>query len=199
MKIIIMMITAALVAVGNLSAAPEIGKAAPDFTAVDSNGKTHKLSDYKGKFVVLEWLNLGCPFVRKHYESHNMQNLQKQYTDKGVVWLSIVSSAPGKQGNLTPEETNKRKQQEGSNATVILLDEKGIVGRLYDAKTTPDMFVINPAGVLLYSGAIDDKKSTDVADIPTSKNYVKAALDEALAGKPVSQAQTASYGCSVKY
>ncbi|MEO8206075.1 MAG: thioredoxin family protein [Chthoniobacterales bacterium] len=199
MKPIILMMSLVAVAMGNMNAAPEIGKAAPDFTAVDSTGKSHKLSDFKGKFVVLEWLNHGCPFVKKHYESHNMQNLQKQYTDKGVVWLSIVSSAPGKQGNMTPDETNKKKQEVGSAATAILLDEKGEVGKLYEAKTTPEMFVINPQGILVYAGAIDEKKSTDAADIPTSKNYVKAALDEAQAGKSVTHSLTPSYGCSVKY
>lgn len=195
------LITTALFALGlaSLQAAPEVGKPAPDFTAKDSNGKEHKLSDYKGKFVVLEWLNHGCPFVVKHYSSGNMQNLQKEYTDKGVVWLSIVSSAPGAQGHMSPEETNKKKEEVNSSATAIIIDEEGTVGRLYDAKTTPEMFIINPDGVLIYAGAIDDKKSTDPADIATSKNYVKAALDEAMAGKEVSTPKTKSYGCSVKY
>lgn len=195
------LITTALFVLGlaSLQAAPEVGKPAPDFTAKDSNGKEHKLSDYKGKFVVLEWLNHGCPFVVKHYSSGNMQNLQKEYTDKGVVWLSIVSSAPGAQGHMSPEETNKKKEEVNSSATAIIIDEEGTVGRLYDAKTTPEMFIINPDGVLIYAGAIDDKKSTDPADIATSKNYVKAALDEAMAGKEVSTPKTKSYGCSVKY
>ena len=188
-----------LVATGTAVAAPQVGQPAPEFTLTDSNGQSHKLSDFKGKFVVLEWLNHGCPFVVKHYESGNMQNLQKEYTGKDVVWLSIVSSAPGKQGHMNPEETNKAKAEKGSAATAVLLDEDGTVGKLYDAKVTPELYVINPAGVLVYAGAIDDKKSTDPADVAGAKNYVKQALDEAMAGKPVSEPSTTAYGCSVKY
>ena len=188
-----------LVATGTAVAAPQVGQPAPEFTLTDSNGQSHKLSDFKGKFVVLEWLNHGCPFVVKHYESGNMQNLQKEYTGKDVVWLSIVSSAPGKQGHMSPEETNKAKAEKGSTATAVLLDEDGTVGKLYDAKVTPELYVINPAGVLVYAGAIDDKKSTDPADVAGAKNYVKQALDEAMAGKPVSEPSTTAYGCSVKY
>lgn len=194
--------TAALVLVtiiGSALAAPQTGKPAPEFTLTDSTGKSHKLSDFKGKFVVLEWLNHGCPFVVKHYGSGNMQKLQKEYTGKDVVWLSIVSSAPGKQGHMTPAETNKAKEESGSAATAVLIDEDGTVGRLYDAKTTPHMFVINPEGTLIYMGAIDSVKSPDPADIAGAKNYVKQALDEALAGKPVSEPVTTAYGCGVKY
>jgi peroxiredoxin len=180
-------------------AAPEVGAPAPAFTLTDSNGQAHSLSDFQGKFVVLEWLNHGCPFVVKHYESGNMQNLQKEYTGKDVVWLSIVSSAPGKQGHMSPEETNAAKAEKGSAATAVLLDEDGTVGKLYDAKVTPELFVINPEGALVYAGAIDDKKSVDVADVEGAVNYVKQALDEALDGQPVSTPKTDAYGCSVKY
>ena len=185
--------------IGTALAAPQTGQPAPDFTLTDSNGKSHKLSDFKGKFVVLEWLNHGCPFVVKHYGSGNMQKLQKEYTGKDVVWLSIVSSGPGKQGHMSPAETSKAKEESGSAATAVLIDEDGTVGRLYDAKTTPHMFVVNPEGVLVYMGAIDSVKSVDAADIAGAKNYVKQALDEALAGKEISEPVTTAYGCSVKY
>jgi len=190
---------ALLVAAGTTFAAPQVGEPAPAFTLTDSNGQSHRLSDFKGKFVVLEWLNHGCPFVVKHYESGNMQNLQKEYTGKDVVWLSIASSAPGKQGHMSREETNKTKAEKGSAATAVLLDEDGTVGKLYDAKVTPELYVINPEGVLVYMGAIDDKKSVDPADVAGAKNYVKQALDEAMTGKPVSEPVTTAYGCSVKY
>jgi len=190
---------ALLVAAGTAVAAPQVGQPAPEFTLTDSNGQSHNLSDFKGKFVVLEWLNHGCPFVKKHYDGGNMQGLQKEYTGKDVVWLSIVSSAPGKQGHMSPEETNKTKEEKGSAATAILIDEDGTVGKLYDAKVTPELYVINPEGTLVYMGAIDDKKSADAADVAGAKNYVKQALDEAMAGQPVSEATTTAYGCSVKY
>ena len=180
-------------------AAPQVGQPAPEFTLADSNGKSHKLSDFKGKLVVLEWLNHGCPFVVKHYGSGNMQKLQKEYTGKDVVWLSIVSSAPGKQGHMNPEDTNKTKEEKGSAATAILLDENGTVGKLYDAKVTPELYVIDREGTLIYAGAIDSVKSTDAADIEGAKNYVKQALDEALAGKPVSEPTITAYGCGIKY
>jgi len=185
--------------IGTALAAPQTGQPAPEFTLTDSNGKSHKLSDFKGKFVVLEWLNHGCPFVVKHYGSGNMQGLQKEFTGKDVVWLSIVSSAPGKQGHMSPEDANKAKEEKGSASTAVLLDEDGTVGRLYDAKVTPHMFVVDPEGTLIYMGAVDDVKSTDAADIAGAKNYVKQALDEAMAGKPVSEPTTTAYGCPVKY
>ncbi len=188
-----------LLALTSAHAAPEIGQPAPDFTVSDSNGKTHHLADYKGKFVVLEWLNHGCPFVAKHYNSGNMQSLQKKYTDAGVVWLSIISSKPGSQGHETPDEANQSKVQKKSAASAILLDEDGTVGRLYAAKVTPHMFIINPQGTLIYAGGIDDKKSTDIADIDAAKNYVAQALDEALAGNAVTKPTFQPYGCSVKY
>ena len=199
MNMISKSILALLVAAGTAVAAPQVGQPAPGFTLTDSNGKSHNLSDFKGKFVVLEWLNHGCPFVQKHYDGGNMQNLQKEYTGKDVVWLSIASSAPGKQGHMSPEETNKAKAEKGSAATAVLLDEDGTVGKLYDAKVTPELYVINPDGVLIYAGAIDDKKSTDPADAAGAKNYVKQALDEAMAGKPVSEPTITAYGCGIKY
>jgi len=174
-------------------------QAAPDFTLTDTYGKQHKLSEFAGKYVVLEWLNHDCPFVHKHYDSKNMQSLQKRYTEKGVVWLSILSSAPGKQGHYTPEEANKLTAEKGAAPTAVLIDADGTVGKLYDAKTTPHMFVINPQGEIIYKGAIDDHRSTDVADIAESRNYVAATLDAAMAGKPVEVAATQPYGCGVKY
>ena len=185
--------------IGTALAAPQTGQPAPEFTLTDSNGKSHKLSDFKGKFVVLEWLNHGCPFVVKHYSSGNMQKLQKEFTGKDVVWLSIASSAPGKQGHMSAEETNKTKEEKGSAATAVLIDEDGAVGRLYDAKVTPHMFVVDPEGTLIYMGAIDSVKSPDPADTAGAKNYVKQALDEAMASKPVSEPTTAAYGCGIKY
>lgn len=199
MNIITKTTLALAVAAGTALAAPEVGQPAPAFTLTDSNGQSHNLADFKGKFVVLEWLNHGCPFVKKHYDSNNMQNLQKEYTGKDVVWLSIVSSAPGKQGHMSPAETNQAKEEKRSAATAVLLDENGTVGQLYGAKVTPELYVINPEGNLIYAGAIDDKKSVDPADVEGATNYVKQALDEALAGQPVSTPKTEPYGCSVKY
>jgi hypothetical protein len=175
------------------------GAAAPDFTLTDTSGTSHKLSDFKGKTVVLEWVNHGCPFVVKHYVKGNMQGLQADYTSKDVVWLSICSSAEGKQGYFTAQEWQKLNAEKGGKATAILLDAEGTVGKLYGAKTTPHMYVINAEGTLVYQGAIDDKPSTESDDIPGAKNYVKAALDEVLAGQPVTTGQTKPYGCGVKY
>lgn len=179
--------------------AVESGKLAPDFTLPSSGGKKVSLSDFKGKTVVLEWLNHGCPFVRKHYDSGNIPNLQKEFTGKGIVWLSVISSAPGKQGHSTPEQAEKEKKKYGSSATAILLDEKGEVGRMYGAKTTPHMYVIDPKGVLVYQGAIDDKPTTDEEDLKTATNYVRDALASVAQGKQVKVAQTKAYGCGVKY
>lgn len=176
-----------------------VGKPAPPFALTDTSGKSHSLASYKGKFVVLEWINFGCPFVAKHYDSGNMQKLQKAYTGKGVVWLSINSSAPGKQGNMPPDQVNNRLTEKGAAPSAYLLDSDGKVGRTYGAKTTPAMYIIDTTGVLIYAGAIDDKASTDRADVASAKNYVQAALDQAMAGKPVAIAGTRSYGCSVKY
>lgn len=179
--------------------AVDIGKPAPEFTLTSAAGKKVSLSAFKGKTVVLEWLNHGCPFVRKHYDSNNMQALQKKYRDQGVVWLSVISSAEGKQGYVTAPEALAEAKKYQSSASEILLDPKGDVGRAFEAKVTPHMYVINAAGVLVYQGAIDSIASADAADIAKSKNYVAQALDATLAGKPVTEASTKAYGCGVKY
>lgn len=178
---------------------PPVGSAAPDFSVTDSKGKTQSLSQYKGKYVVLEWFNPDCPFVKKHYGGGNMQKLQKEFTDKGVVWLSVDSSAAGKEGNLTPEQAEKKMSEWKTHSTALLLDQDGKAGKAYGAKNTPHMFVISPEGKIIYEGAIDSKATPNPADIPQSTNYVKAALDEALAGKPVTTSSSRPYGCSVKY
>jgi peroxiredoxin len=178
---------------------PPVGSAAPDFSATDSKGQTRSLAQYKGKYVVLEWFNPECPFVKKHYGPGNMQKLQEEYTSKGVVWLSVDSSAPGKEGSLTPEQAEKKISEWKGKQTALLLDPDGKVGQSYGAKNTPHMFVINPEGKIVYEGAIDSKATPNPADIPSSTNYVKVALDESLAGKPVTNANTKPYGCSVKY
>lgn len=176
-----------------------IDRNAPSFSLKDSQGKTHSLSDYKGKYVVLEWINFDCPFVKKHYESGNMQKLQKEYTAKGVIWLSICSSAEGKQGHFSDEEINSRSQKLGAAPTAYLKDESGDVGRSYGAKTTPHMYVITPDGILAYMGAIDDKPTANVEDINGAVNYVADALNNLMNGKVVQTKSTKSYGCSVKY
>jgi peroxiredoxin len=187
----------------NLEKAPVIaarpGAMAPDFTLPDAGGKNHALADYRGKWVVLEWVNYDCPFVKKHYGSGNMQKLQKAASDKGVVWLSINSSAPGKQGHFEGDALTQRMATVKAVPAAYLQDPEGQVGRLYKAKTTPTMFVVNPEGKVVYAGAIDDKPSTDQEDIAKAKNYVQTALDAAMAGKPVEPASTTSYGCGVKY
>ncbi len=178
---------------------PKVGTAAPDFSLADANGKTHSVSENKGKFVVLEWFNPECPFVKKHYSSGNMQKLQQEYSKKGVVWMSIDSSASDKEGSMTPEEASKQSAEWKMGSTTLLLDPSGKAGQAYGAKNTPHMFVINPEGKIVYEGAIDNKATVNVADIPTATNYVKAALDQAMSGKPVTTANTRPYGCSVKY
>ena len=179
--------------------AAKVGDAAPEFTATASNGKTVRLSDYRGKYVVLEWHNNGCPYVRKHYKSGNMQRLQKQWTSEGVIWFTILSSAPGKQGHVTASEENDYLAKMQAAPTAALLDPTGEIGHLYDAKTSPQMVVINPQGLVIYSGAIDDKPTTDLQDVPTATNYVSLALQQSMAGKQVETPATRPYGCSVKY
>jgi peroxiredoxin len=179
--------------------AVRVGEPAPDFTAVDSYGKNQHLTEYRGKYVVLEWHNQGCPYTKKHYESGNMQHLQKEWTAKGVVWFTVISSAPGTQGYVTPSQENDYVKQVNAVPTAVLMDPGGTLGHLYSAKTTPHMFIIDPQGTLIYDGAIDDHSTSDQADIPKSKNFVSAALGEALAGKPVTDPATVPYGCSVKY
>jgi peroxiredoxin len=179
--------------------AVRVGEQAPDFNAVDSSGQAHTLSQYKGKYVVLEWHNNGCPFTRKHYESGNMQKLQQEWTAKGVVWLTVISSAPGTQGYVTAAEENAYLKQMKASPTAALLDPLGTLGHLYNAKTTPEIFIVTPDGKLVYQGAIDDHPTSDAVDIPKSKNYVSVALTESMSGKPVDEPSTRSYGCSVKY
>ncbi|MGI8889519.1 MAG: thioredoxin family protein [Chthoniobacterales bacterium] len=179
--------------------APKVGDFAPFFTLSGADGKAHALADYQGNYIVLEWFNPGCPFVQKHYKSDNMQALQKEFTGKGVSWLTIDSSAPGEQGHLTAEQAKKQMTEWKMGSTALLLDPDGKVGHEYHATNTPHMFIINPEGEVIYEGAIDSKASASADDIKSSTNYVKAALNEAMAGKPVSSAQTKAYGCSVKY
>jgi peroxiredoxin len=188
-----------LAAVSSAFADAKVGSPAPELSLKDAKGKTHSLADYKGKHVVVEWFNPECPFVKKHYSSGNMQKLQDQYADKGVVWLSVNSSAAGKQGHLTPETAQKQMTDWKMNNTSVLLDADGSAGKAFGAKTTPHMFIINPEGNVIYNGAIDNKPTSDAGDIASSDNHVKMALDEALAGKSVSNATTKPYGCSVKY
>jgi peroxiredoxin len=180
-------------------AAITVGKPAPDFSATDTKGKQQKLSDYKGKFVVLEWNNPDCPFVHKHYDSKNMQSLQDKYTGKGVVWLVINSSAKGKQGCYTAAEHNDIMKKNGSHPTAYIIDEPGTIGKLYGAKATPTMFVIDKAGNVAYFGAIDSKNTAEQSDIKTATNYVTEALDAQLGGKPVKVSSTKAYGCGVHY
>jgi len=180
-------------------AAARIGEPAPGFTLSGSDGKSKALSDFKGKYVVLEWTNHECPYVRKHYGSGNMQAQQKELTSKGAAWLSIVSSAPGKQGYVDAAAAAGLTKSRGAAPTAVLLDPSGEVGHLYGAKTTPHLFLIAPDGKLLYMGGIDSVASTDVDDIADATPYVKLALAEAMAGKPVTNASTKPYGCSVKY
>jgi peroxiredoxin len=175
------------------------GAPAPDFTLKGDDGADHTLSKLKGKYVVLEWYNKDCPFVKRHYGTKNMQALQKRYADKGVVWFEVATSAEGKQGHLSVKEAADARKKFGINSSAILLDGSGSVGRLYAAKSTPHMFVIDPKGNVIYMGAIDDLPSTDWSDIKSAHNYVAAALDASMSGKPVAKPVTTPYGCGVKY
>src|SRR6201993_3524214 len=199
MKIALTVITSLIAAAAYAFDPPPVGSAAPDFSLTDAKGTRHSLSQYKGKYVVLEWFNPQCPFVKKHYGGGNMQTLQKEFTGKGVVWLTIDSNAPGTEGNLTPEEAQKIATSWKTHETALLLDPEGNAGRAYGAKNTPNMVVINAEGKIIYRGAIDSKATPNPSDIPSSTNYVKAALDQSLAGKSVSTPETKPYGCSVKY
>lgn len=172
---------------------------APEFTLRDAEGVSHSLSDYRGKHVILEWVNFGCPFVGKHYGSGSMQELQRTMTARGAVWLSICSSAPGKQGYYEGDELKEKLKEENASPTAYLVDADGTVGKLYGAKTTPHMFIIDPQGVLIYEGGIDNIASTDRDDIPKATNYVKEVMAAAWDGKPLPVKTTRSYGCSVKY
>jgi hypothetical protein len=179
--------------------AASVGQQAPTFSGKDSQGKTVSLAQYRGKYVVLEWTNRDCPYTKKQYDSGNMQALQQEWTGKGVVWLTVLSSAPGGQGYLDAAGENAQLARVHAHPTAAILDPGGEIGKLYSAKTTPHMFIIDPEGKLIYAGAIDDKATTDTADVKIAKNYVSAALTEAMAGQPVEVASTRPYGCSVKY
>ena len=179
--------------------AGSVGQPAPEFTLNDLSGKSVKLSDYRGSYVVLEWVNPECPYVEKHYGSANMQGLQKDYTAQKVVWLSINSTREGHSEYYPPLKMAGWMKQMNAAPSATLLDPTGKVGRAYEARTTPHMYIIDPKGQLVYAGGIDDKRSTRQADVKTAKNYVRAAMGEALAGKPISAASTSPYGCSIKY
>ena len=198
-RLVLLVLATALLTLPALLSAAKIGDPAPTFTATASDGKTYKLADYRGKYVVLEWHNNGCPYTRKHYESGNMQKLQKGWTGKGVIWFTVISSAPGTQGYVTADQENAYLTQMHATPTAALLDPNGDLGHMYNAKTTPHMIVIGPSGNLIYDGAIDDHPTPDQSDIAASKNYVDMALQAAIAGKPVELATTRPYGCSVKY
>lgn len=194
-----LLIVCAALAAASVSAAT-VGQPAPDFALQDTQGKTVKLSDYRGKYVVLEWTNPGCPFVRKHYDSANMPSLQREAaTSKDVAWLTLNSTAASHKDHKTAEQFGVWLQEKSAAPTAALLDGDGKVGKLYGAKTTPHMFVIDPQGKLIYAGAIDDKATPDPQDVKTAKNYLKTALQEARAGKPVTTSSTTPYGCGVKY
>jgi thioredoxin-related protein len=182
-----------------MARAATVGQAAPTFNGKDSQGKAQSLAQYRGKYVVLEWTNRECPYTKKHYDSGNMQALQQQWTAKGVVWLTVLSSAQGEQGYLDAAGENAQMARMHAHPTAAVLDPGGEIGHLYSAKTTPHMFVIDPTGKLIYAGAIDDKATTDTSDVKGAKNYVSVALTEAMAGHPVETASTRPYGCSVKY
>jgi peroxiredoxin len=176
-----------------------VGQPAPNFTATDTSGKTVSLADFKGKHVVLEWVNPGCPYVVKHYGAANMQGTQKEATAKGVVWLAVNSTAAEHSDYKTPAALAQWMQSQKATPTATLMDADGKVGRAYGARTTPHMYIVDPKGMLVYAGGIDNKPTANPADIPSATNHVKVALNEALAGKPISQATTRPYGCSVKY
>jgi len=180
-------------------ASPQTGVPAPEFTAMDSQGKPHKLSDYRGKTIVLEWTNHECPYTVKHYVTGNMQALQRSATDAGSIWLTVISSRPGSQGHVEGIEADKLTDDRQAKPTAVILDPKGDLGRLYGAATTPHMYVINGNGVLVYMGGIDDQPSSSQASVKRARNYVREALDAVAAGRPVALASTRPYGCSVKY
>ena len=180
-------------------AAPKVGQPAPGLRGVDTRGATHSLSDYRGRVVILEWTNHDCPYVRKHYDAGNMQAQQREAAEQGAVWLSVISSAPGKQGHVSPAEADALTASRDAAPHAVILDPAGDIGRAYGARTTPHMYVIDADGTLTYMGGIDSNPSSSPADIPGATQYVRMALAEMAAGKPVSQPVTRPYGCSVKY
>lgn len=199
MRLVSLALAAALLVPASALAAPKVGAPAPAFELQDVDGKKRSLAELKGKTVVLEWTNDGCPFVKKHYNSGNMQALQKQAAKDGVVWVIINSSAPGKQGHVDGKGAKALMAKHGAAPAMYLLDPNGEVGKRYGAQTTPHMYVIDAKGTLVYMGAIDDKPTTQLDDVKTATNYVTAALAELKAGKPISKPVTRAYGCSVKY
>jgi peroxiredoxin len=180
-------------------AAPKVGAPAPVFTSTATTGKSVSLADHLGKIVVLEWTNHDCPYVRKHYETSNMQTLQKEATDQGVAWLSIISSSPGTQGHVTASQADELTISRKASPSAVLLDPAGVVGRLYGATNTPHMYVIDKAGTLAYAGAIDDRPTSRRSDVQGARNYVREALQAVAAGQPVKTPVTRAYGCTVKY
>jgi hypothetical protein len=199
MKPMFLAFTALAVLAAPATAAPVVGQPAPNFKLADTNGKPVTLSDFRGKTVVLEWSNPECPFVKKHYGSGNMQKAQAAAARDGVVWLTINSSAPGKQGHVNGGQAKSFVAKAGARPAAYLLDPRGVVGKVYDAKTTPHMFIVNKAGTLVYAGGIDDKPTPNPADVTGARNHVLAALSELKAGKAVSVKTSRPYGCSVKY
>lgn len=199
MKLLKTLLFVSLTFLGALPAAVQTGAPAPAFALLDSTGVARTLSDFKGQYVVLEWTRHDCPFVVKFYRNGDMQALQRQLTAAGVVWLQVASSAPSKVGYLSAEAIEAQRRSTGTRATATLMDTDGKMGRAYDARTTPQMFLINPAGMVIYQGAIDSIASTRSDDIATATNYLKAAFDSALAGEPIEHPTTTPYGCGVKY
>ena len=177
----------------------KVGAPAPAFTATATTGKGVSLADYRGQIVVLEWTNHDCPYVRKHYETGNMQALQKEATGQGVIWLTIISSSPGTQGHVSPRQADELTTTRQASPTAVLLDPTGVVGKMYGATNTPHMYVIDKAGTLVYAGAIDDKPTSRRSDVQGAQNYVRAALQAVAAGQPVKTPVTRAYGCTVKY
>jgi len=193
------LVIALLLAAAPAAWASTVGQPAPEFSAPDLQGKPVKLSDFKGKFVVLEWVNPECPYVRRHYDTGNMPELQKELATKGVVWLAVNSSSQSSGEFTPPEQMAKWTAAKGGAPRATLIDKDGKVGRLYGARTTPHMYLIDPQGKLIYAGAIDDKRWASADETKNARNHVRAALTESMAGKPVSVAATSPYGCSVKY
>jgi peroxiredoxin len=192
-------LAAAVLAVPAFATGPDLARPAPDFAATDTNGKPVKLSDFKGRLVVLEWSNHQCPYVRKHYGAGNMQKTQEAAKALGVAWITIISSAPGEQGHVNAAEANRLTAERNAKPDHVVLDPEGRIGRLYAARVTPHMFIVGADGALLYKGAIDSIRSSRPSDIPNAKNYVAAALGEIKAGKPVADAETVAYGCTIHY
>ena len=199
MKKLFLTLVTALVVAGTAHAQPVIGQPAPEFTATDTKGVSHSLSDFRGKTVVLEWTNHDCPYVKKHYDTGNMQALQRGATAEGVVWLTIISSAPGKQGYVTAEEADALTAERDAAPTAVLFDPEGTAGKAYGARTTPHMFVIDPEGTLVYMGGIDDRPTASKEDVEGARNYVREALTALRSGQDVPQSTSRPYGCSIKY